>query len=135
MKKEIASRLNKIADKMPHVFIEYKDTVKILGKELLLTPAAFNFPIIVPTHWYDIEIPKYVAVDHNKQVKDAYNRGGWKAVDLYSLEVLFEAGVLDGVDVLQMILDKNGIKEGKEADWVKPIYEQGGIKGIIKKIR
>ena len=107
MNKEVAARLNKIAERLPKLFMEHKDIVKMKGSELLLTPAADQYVIINPEGWYDIEIPKYVAVEHKQQLKDAYKRGGWKAVDLYGLEILYYSGCLEGVDVVAMIKAKN----------------------------
>lgn len=130
--KSTMQRLNKIADKLPKCFIEYKDIVMMNGNDLYLTPAWVTGMLLEVE--YPIEIPKYVSVNHKHQVKDAFKRDGWRGVDLYSLEVLCECGCLEGVNVVKMILEKNlGTQPTDEQinAYVKPVYEQGGIKGII----
>lgn len=103
MKKELASRLNAIAEKLPILFEEKVDHILIKGSELLLTPLA---SIVEDREkFYSVEIPKYVAVEHKQQVKDAYKRGGWQEVDKYCLIILANSNALDGVD-LQAVIEK-----------------------------
>lgn len=112
MKKEIASRLNKIAEKLPTLFQELEENLLMKGSELLLTP--LEWMVDDPKKFYPVTIPKFVAVEHKQQLKDAYKRGGWRAVDLYSLEILYYSGALKGVDVIARIKALNPNWEEKQ---------------------
>lgn len=82
IKKPIQKRLDKIAKGLPLVFNEHFDTVVMTTEELRLTPLA-NEMVLEPGKSYDIPIPKFVAVFHDQQVKDAFKRGGAKEVNKY----------------------------------------------------
>lgn len=82
IKKPIQKRLDKIAKGLPLVFIEHPDTVKMTAEELKLTPLA-NEMNLEPGKSYDIPIPKFIAVFHDQQVKDAFKKGGATEVNKY----------------------------------------------------
>lgn len=85
IKKPIAKRLKEIADRLPLVWNTEQDYVWMTAAELRLTP--LDSPDLDDSKEYQIPIPKYVAVYHEQQVKDAYKRGGAKAVAQYVKEV------------------------------------------------
>lgn len=86
MRKEIASRLNEVARTMPTVFEWKTEQVPMKGWELKLTP--LDSPSLVDDVDYLIEVPCMVAVEHRKQLKDAYNRGGMDEVVRYHKSVI-----------------------------------------------
>ena len=63
------------------------------GEELKLTPYDDHVDL-VPTKIYEVPIPKYVAVLHEQQLKDAYKRQGWEGVESYTNSVMRKAGLL-----------------------------------------
>lgn len=103
MKKHIATQLNAIAETIPHVFVEEDDYVPMKGEELLLTPLAHL--VQHKDDWYNVYIPKFVAVDHKQQVKDSYKRGGWPEVQAYMFKVLKQCG-LDDNDIKNLVQTK-----------------------------
>lgn len=86
MKKEIASRLNEVAQSMPTVFEWKTAPVEMKGWELKLTP--LDSPSLIDNQDYMIEVPCMVAVEHKQQLKDAYKRGGMDEVVKYHKSVL-----------------------------------------------
>lgn len=82
MKKDITKRLKSIASSLPLVFEVEQDHVWMTAEELRLTPVADMFTL-EPGKEYQIPIPKFVAVFHEQQVKDAFKHGGAKAVKEY----------------------------------------------------
>jgi len=82
MKKPIAKRLDEIAGKLPLVFNEEQDYVWMSAEELRLTPIG-DVMELDDSKEYKIGIPKYVAVFHEQQLKDAFKKGGAKAVKEY----------------------------------------------------
>ena len=87
MKKNIAKILNETAAKLPTVFNVEQDFVEMSGAELKLTPIA-DRQELKDDAVYQVPIPKYVAVFHEQQLKDAYKQGGAKAVQDYINKVL-----------------------------------------------
>jgi hypothetical protein len=91
MKKPIVQSIRKLADSLPQVFEEKEDTVLMSGLELRLTPFA-DWQELEPETMYAVPIPKYVAVDHYQQLKDAMKRGGLDAVKSYADDVILKFG-------------------------------------------
>lgn len=87
MNKLIANRLNDLAQKLPLVFEEKPDKVLMSGEELKLTPYD-DLCKLIPTKIYEVPIPKYVAVLHEQQLKDAFKREGWNGVEGYVHKVM-----------------------------------------------
>ncbi len=86
MKKDIVIHLRQIADNMPLVYETVDDQVLWQGHDLLLTPLAHQ--VDDPEAWYAVYCPKFVAVQHYQQLKDAYKRSGWPGVMDYNKKVL-----------------------------------------------
>jgi hypothetical protein len=82
MKKDIVKRLKSIADVLPLVWKTEQDYVIMSAEELRLTPVD-DIIQLEPGKNYKIPIPKFVAVYHEQQVKDAYKKGGALAVKEY----------------------------------------------------
>lgn len=110
MKKDISDRLIKIAAKLPICMEERPDELLMLGKELLLTPLAFA--VTDPAAYYPVEIPKFVAVNHQTKLMEIWKEEGWPGVDVYCLTILKQAGLLKGVNVLEELEKKNRVKLG-----------------------
>jgi hypothetical protein len=82
MKKDIAKRLRDISERLPLVFNVEQDYVWMTAEELRLTPVD-DMLKLEDGKEYQIPIPKYVAVMHYQQIKDAYKTGGAKSVQEY----------------------------------------------------
>lgn len=87
MKKHIAKQLNAAADSTPIVYEWDLLPEQFTGRELNLTPLA-DTRKFDPDKVYTVPMPAMIAVDHHKQFKDAYNRGGWPAVKEYHAGVM-----------------------------------------------
>lgn len=87
MKKDIVRQLNKVAETTPIVFEWAEREEMFTGEELNLTPLG-DVVKFKPDETYPVPMPAMVAVDHHKQFKDAYNRGGWPAVKEYHSGVM-----------------------------------------------
>lgn len=95
MKKETANRLKVIAGRLPVVFNEQTELVPFTVRELKLTPYFENTRRMVvgasDDHVVNVPMPKFVAVEHEQQLKDAYKRGGDHEVEEYVRNVLRQA--------------------------------------------
>jgi hypothetical protein len=89
MKKPIVQSIRKLADELPTVFEEHEDFVDMTGEELKLTPYADRQPLLDDLI-YPVPIPKYIAVDHYQQLKDALKKGGVQAVEQYANLVMLK---------------------------------------------
>lgn len=87
MRKDIASRINEVAKGMPIVFEWESEPVIMKGWELMLTPIGDRHRL-TPDRDYTIQVPVMRAVEHRKQMKDAYNRGGMDEVVRYHNTVM-----------------------------------------------
>lgn len=103
MKKAIASQLNSLAESMPHVLIEHDDKIIMSGHDLLLTPLADQ--VTDRNAVYEVYIPKFIAVNHDQQLKDSYKRGGWDAIIIYVMEVFKSVGFTDQ-EIRELIEEK-----------------------------
>ena len=87
MKKEVSKILNKLASELPYVYSPEIDYVLMTGYELNLS--ALGELITYPKeNIYEVPVPKYVAVEHKQQMKDAYKKGGFDGVKKYMAQVL-----------------------------------------------
>lgn len=89
MKKQIIQSIRKLADTLPTVFIEEDDSVHMTGEELLLTPYA-DTQQLEKQKVYEVPVPKYRAVDHYQQLKDAMKKDGFIGVQRYANEVMLK---------------------------------------------
>lgn len=87
MNKVIANKLTGLAEKLPLVFEEKEDKVLMTGAELKLTPYD-DLMKLEPTKIYEVPIPKYVAVEHRLQLKDAFKKQGMEGVNRYVQKVM-----------------------------------------------
>lgn len=82
MKKNIATKLNDIAENLPTIWEWELGLAEFTGEEMNLSgfgeTEKFDRLII-----YSVEVPQMRAVEHKQQLKDAYKRGGDRAVELY----------------------------------------------------
>ena len=86
MKKAVETELNKIADTIPIVFDWVLRPEEFTGEELNLTPYG-DIQTLIKDQVYTIPMPALFSVDHHKQVKEAYKRGGVPAVRQYCKSV------------------------------------------------
>lgn len=93
MRKDVAKQLAEIANTIPVVFEWELMPEEFTGEELNLTPLGEhqNFP---KHEKYQVSMPALVANMHRQQLKDAYKKGGIKAVEMYREDVVrrIEAG-------------------------------------------
>ena len=87
MDKHIAASLKKVADTMPIVFEWSTERIVMKGWELFLTPLADERTFEMDKDYY-VVVPVMLAVEHRKQLKDAFNRGGWDEVKVYHRSVI-----------------------------------------------
>jgi len=87
MKKEIAKQLAEIANTIPVVFEWELMPEEFTGEELNLTPFG-DYQKFPPQEKYQIDMPTLVANMHRQQLKDAYKKGGLKAVEEYREDVI-----------------------------------------------
>lgn len=87
MRKDVAKQLAEIANTIPVVFEWEMMPEEFTGEELNLTPLGEhqNFP---KHEKYKVDMPTLVANMHRQQLKDAYKRGGIKAVEMYREDVI-----------------------------------------------
>ena len=85
------------------MFKEHDDTILMSGEELLLTPLASQ--VRSKQQVYKVYIPKFIAVDHNQQLKDSYKRGGWDEVIIYVMVVFKGLGFTDD-EIKELIEEK-----------------------------
>lgn len=82
MKKDIASKLNDIAENLPHIFEWELEIIPHTGREMNLS-AYGEMHHYDNKSIYDLEVPVMRAVEHKQQLKDAYKRGGDEGVRQY----------------------------------------------------
>jgi hypothetical protein len=88
MKKSISSWLKKVAKRLPLIFEEKPDKAYFTGRELKLTAFGETDMVIEDDKIYAVDIPQYIAVLHEQQLKDAYKQYGAKGVSDYVLRVV-----------------------------------------------
>ena len=82
MKKSIHTELNRLAAKMPLIFIEESEIIAMSGADLNLTPLGDAFRL-EKDKYYQVPVPLFRAVEHKQQLKDAFKRSGMTGVRDY----------------------------------------------------
>lgn len=75
MKKDIVNSIKDIAEKLPPVFEWRMGVVRMIGKEINLSPLGAT-DIFDEYVFYDVAVPEMHAVLHEQQLKDAYKKYG-----------------------------------------------------------
>lgn len=87
MRKDVAKQLAEIANTIPVVFEWELMPEEFTGEELNLTPFG-DHQKFLPKEKYQIDMPALVANTHRQQLKDAYKKGGIRAVEMYREDVI-----------------------------------------------
>lgn len=90
MKKDIAKKLNGLAEKMPIILEEKVEFITLDGFEMNLSGYGEGRKWDRNKH-YEVPVPMFKAVDHKQQLKEAYKRGGIEAVWTYFNKVIEDA--------------------------------------------
>jgi hypothetical protein len=82
MKKDVASRINKLAERLPVIFKVEHITILMEGWELNLSGYG-EYKKYDKDKVYEVPFIQYRAVMHEQQLKDAFKRGGMSEVSKY----------------------------------------------------
>lgn len=91
MKKHIIQQLREKASKLPPRLCHQRHTERFTAAEVALAALKYNNgkgPKLDPARTYPSTTNKLVEVNHFNKLKQAYQTGGWSAVEKYCQDVM-----------------------------------------------